>query len=1057
MGHLIERLIAASLRYRRMVIAVTLLVAGAGLWAFATLNTDAFPDLTPNQVLVMTEVPGLSPVEVEQQVTYPMELAMLGLPRTVNVRAISKVGLSVVTVTFDDDVDLYFARAQVQQRMQDAMMSLPPGAEAMLGPPATAMGEVFQYLVESDDTLGTGESDTLSLLALTNVQEYIIEPLLKTVPGVAEVNSWGGMLQQFEVLADPAKLAGYGLTLHDLETALARNNANFGAGYVEDRGERLTIRALGRVADTVDIGNVVVSTRGSTPVYVRDVARVTVGPQPRFGAVSRDGKGEALSAAVIMLKGANGREVVNRVLDRLTEIERVLPEGIRIRPFYSQGEVVERTTHTMFRNLLEGALLVIAILFLFLRNFRASLVTASVIPLSLLIAFLAMKRFGLTANLMSLGALDFGLIVDASVVMVENFVRRLGAERGASETRQQDLLREAAFEVGRPIVFGVAIIIAVYIPIFALEGLEGRMFRPMAFTVCAAVLGSLLLALCYIPAISSYVFARGHAAVHDDARWFIRLRARYDRLLQWALGHRRQVVGGALGVLVLTLASAPFLGTEFMPELDEGSLLIETRRIASASLPLGLSVSDQVERTLGQFPEVRSVVTNLGRPHEATETMALNQADVYVLFNPKRDWRAGSLDELIPQMDSALSEIPGLDFEFSAPMRMRLDEVISGVRTQLGVKIYGDSLPLMQEKAEEIRAIVEQVEGAEDVSVGVSDGAMQLEVDLDRTAIARYGLNVADVREAVESGVGGTEATEVVDGQRRYPVVVRLDTRFRSTPDAVGQTLIRTPAGGTVTLSQVARIRTVEAPEVINHEAGQRYVVVQSNVRGRDLGGFAGEVRRAVGEQVSFPPGYYVTYGGQFENQSRAMRRLGIIVPVVLLVIAGLLYATFGTVRHALLVMLDVPFALVGGIAALWLRGLHLNLSASVGFIALFGVAVLNGVVLIAYMNQLRASGRSLSDAVREGAEVRFRPVLMTALVASVGFIPMAISTGAGAEIQRPLATVVIGGLISSTILTLLVLPTLYMWMEERRSVQRSGNRTVASTATSHGPTTVSV
>jgi heavy metal efflux system protein len=1034
MGAFINRLIAASLRHRVVVIGATLLFAAAGLWAFATLNTDAFPDLTPNQVLVMTEAPGLSPVEVEQQVTYPMEVAMLGLPRTTGVRSISKVGLSVVTVTFHDDVDLYFARAQVQQRMRDAEAQLPPGAEPMLGPPATAMGEVFQYLVEPT----TESRDTLTLIDLTNVQEYTIKPLLRTVPGVAAVNSWGGMLQQFQVLADPSKLAGYGLTLHDLETALANNNANFGAGYVEDRGERLTVRGLGRVGDATDIANVVVTTRGATPVYVRDVARVAVGPQPRFGAVTRDGKGEVITGVVSILKGENGREVVNRVLDRLEEIKPLVPKGVQIRPFYNQGEVVARTSRTVFKNLTEGALLVIAILFLFLRNFRASLLTASVIPLSLLTAFLAMKQFGVTANLMSLGALDFGLIVDASVVMMENFVRRLGDGSGLPEPRRRDLLREAAFEVGRPIVFGVAIIVAVYIPIFTLEGIEGRMFRPMAFTVCAAVLGSLILALTYVPAVSSYLFARSGRTEHDEPRWFLRVRGRYERALEWALGHRRQVVAGALGVLAVALASVPFLGTEFMPKLDEGYLLIETRRIPSISLPSGVAVSEDVERTLLKFPEVKSIVTNLGRPHEATETMALNQGDVYVMFNPKRQWKARSLDELIPRMDSALSEIPGLDFDFSAPMRMRLDEVVSGVKTELGIKIFGDSLPILQGKAEAIERVVRSVRGAEDVFIGTSAGAMQLEVELDRAAIARYGLNVADVREAVETGIGGTTATEVINGRRRYPVVVRLDVAYRSTPEAVGQTLIRTPSGGTVTLSQVASVRPVEAPEVINHEGGLRYVVVQSNVRGRDLGGFAAAVRDEVREKVPLPSGYYVTYGGQFENQARAMRRLGIIVPLVLLLIAGLLYASFGTVRHALLVMLNVPFALVGGIAALWLRGLHLNLSASVGFIALFGVAVLNGVVLLTYINQLREAGASLRDAVREGARVRFRPVLMTALVASVGFIPMAISTSAGAEVQRPLATVVIGGLLSSTILTLLVLPTVYAWMEERRITRRS-------------------
>jgi cobalt-zinc-cadmium resistance protein CzcA len=725
---------------------------------------------------------------------------------------------------------------------------------------------------------------------------------------------------------------------------------------------------------------------------------------------------------------------------RLDEIKPLLPKGVHIRPFYNQGEVVQRTTRTVFRNLIEGALLVIAILFLFLRNARASLLTASVIPLSLLAAFLAMKRFGLSANLMSLGALDFGLIVDASVVMVENFVRRLGDAEGPAADRRL-ILRRAAFEVGRPIVFGVAIIVAVYIPIFTLEGIEGRMFRPMAFTVCAAVLGSLLLALTYVPAVASYVFARSssNSAGHHEARWFTALRGRYARLLGWALGHRRAVVGGAVALLAIALASVPYLGTEFMPKLDEGYLLIESRRIPSVSLAQGMAVSADVERTLRRFPEVQSVVTNLGRPQEATETMALNQADVYVQFKPKSEWRASSLDELIPRMDSALAEIPGLDYDFSAPMAMRLDEVVSGVKTQLGIKIYGDSLPLLQEKADEILQVVEGIKGADDASVGISAGAMQLEVDVDRAAIARYGLNVADVREAVETGIGGMAATEVIDGRRRYPVLVRLDAPYRSTPDAVGAMLLRTPTGGTVTLSQVARLTAVEGPEVINHENGRRYVVVQSNVRGRDLGGFVADVRRAIAARVSIPDGYYVTYGGQFDNQARATRRLALIVPLVLLLIASLLYANFGTVRHALLVMLNVPFALVGGIGALWLRTMHLNLSASVGFIALFGVAVLNGVVLIAYINQLRADGMALADAVRAGTDVRLRPVLMTALVASVGFIPMAISTSSGAEVQRPLATVVIGGLISATVLTLLVLPTVYTWLEERATGEMSG------------------
>ena len=1039
MNNPINGIIAAAIKHRMLVVGAALALAGAGTWAFVTMKTDAFPDLTPNQVIVMTTAPGLSPYEAEQQISYPMEIAMLGLPRTTDVRSIAKAGLSVVTVTFDDDVDLYFARAQVQQRMQDAMSQLPAGAQPMLGPPATAMGEVFEYLVERDTAAGV--IDSAALIDLSNVQEYTIKPLLRTVPGVAAVNTWGGMPQQFQVNADPAKLAGYGLTLGDVERAVAANNANFGAGYIEDRGERFTVRGLGRVTDTTDIGNMTLSTRGATPVHVRDVATVTISSQLRYGAVTRDGKGEAISAVVDMLKGANGRDVVNRVLARIEEIRPLLPPGVHIRPFYNQGEVVARTTRTVFRNLLEGALLVIAVLFLFLRSVRASLLTASVIPLALLAAFLAMRSFGVSANLMSLGALDFGLIVDASVVMVENFIRRLSAEHGGGGDRRE-ALQHAAFEVGRPIVFGVAIIVAVYIPIFTLEGIEGRMFRPMAFTVCAAVLASLVLALTYIPAVASYVYAgdgnRGRTAqppqdeIHDDPRWFVALRARYERTLMWAFAHRRMVVASAIGVLAIALGSVPFLGTEFMPKLDEGYMLIETRRIPSISLGGGMDISADVERTLKTFPEVANVVTNLGRPQDATETMALNQADVYVLFTPKSRWRAKSLQALIPQMDSALAEIPGLNYDFSAPMAMRLDEVVSGVRTDLGIKVYGDSLPLLQEEAEAIRQAVASVRGAEDVSVGVSAGAMQLELDLDRPTIARYGLNVADVREAIETGVGGTAATEVIDGRRRVPVVVRLNGSYRATADAVGQTLIRTPAGGTVTLSQLAQVRAVEGPEVIDHEGGQRYVVVQSNVRGRDLGGFVADVRRAVQEHVTLPSGYYLTYGGQFENQARATKRLALIVPVVLLLIGALLYASFGAVRYAALVMLNVPFALVGGIAALWLRGLHLNLSASVGFIALFGVAVLNGVVLITYINQLRKDGTPLHDAVRTGATVRLRPVLMTALVASVGFIPMAVSTSSGAEVQRPLATVVIGGLVSATLLTLVLLPLVYIWVEER-------------------------
>jgi cobalt-zinc-cadmium resistance protein CzcA len=615
------------------------------------------------------------------------------------------------------------------------------------------------------------------------------------------------------------------------------------------------------------------------------------------------------------------------------------------------------------------------------------------------------------------------------VVMMENFVRSMGANGDAASGRRTEVIRRAAFEVGRPVVFGVCIIIAVYIPIFTLQGLEGRMFRPMAFTVCTAVLGSLLLALTYVPAVATFALERVR---ESPARWFEAVRLRYRKVLDWSLGHRRTVISGAFGILGLALASLPFIGTEFMPKLDEGSLLIETRRIPSTALAEGLAISNDVERTLLRFPEVTRVVSNLGRPDVPTETMGLYQADVYVGLKPRSEWKSRSADELIERMDSALAEIPGLEYEFSAPMAMRLGEVISGVRTQLGIKVFGDSLLLLQQEAENIRGIVERVRGAEDVSVGVSAGAMQIELEMDRDALARYGLNVADVRAAVQAGIGGATATEVVDGRRRFPVVVRLAESYRGTPEAIGQLLIQTPTGGRIALEQVARVNVVEGPETIEHEGGQRFTVVQANVRGRDLGGFVSDVRSQVARRVRLPTGYYLTYGGQFENQERAMRRLSLIVPVVLLLIFGFLYTSFGRARQALLVMLNVPFALVGGIASLWLRGINLNLSASVGFIALFGVAVLNGVVLIVYTNELRESGRTLSDAVREAADTRLRPVLMTAMVAGVGFLPMALSTSQGSEVQRPLATVVIGGLITSTLLTLIVLPAMYELIEER-------------------------
>lgn len=1023
---MIERIISLALRFRILVIAGACVLAGAGIWSVAHLNLDAFPDLTPNQVDVLTVAPGLSPTEVENLVSYPVETAMMGLPRTTKVQSVSKAGISVVTVSFDDDVDLYFARAQVQQRIEGAMDALPAGIRPMLGPAATAMGEIFQYLVESD---------SMSLIDLTNIEEYTIKPLLRTIPGVADISTWGGMVQSFQVQVDPQRLAAYAVTIDDVRRMIGDNNANFGAGYVETAGQRLNIRGLGRVANESDIGGIMIATRpGGTPILVRDVADVVIGPMPRSGAVSRDARGEVVSGKIIMLKGSNGREVIRQVEERLVTARKLLPPGVHVRPFYSQGDVVDHTTRTVFRNLVEGGLLVVVILFLFLRNVRAALITASVIPLSLLVAFIAMRRFGVSANLMSLGALDFGLLVDAAVVMVESFVRRLEHPDETGLSNRLSIFRSAGIEVGRPIVFGVCIIVAVYVPIFSLQGLEGRMFDPMAFTVCVAVAGSLVLALTYVPVLSSLVLRHVR---EKPSVWFEKLRQAYGRRLNWALTHRGIVVSAAMLILAGALASIPFLGSEFMPQLDEGSLLIETRRLPSTSLPQGMAIAKEIEHTLLTFPEVESIVTQLGRPEMATEVMGLYQADVYVNFKPGLRPKADAMEPYIDRMDEALKDIPGIDYNFAAPMAMRLEEVISGVRTALGVKLFGDDLGVLEQKAAELRDVIQTVPGAADVSVDVSAGAMQLDISLDRPTLARYALNVADVRNAIEVGVGGVTATEIIDGRRRFPVVVRLAETHRKTPEAIGQLLVTSPSGSRVELSQLAKLEMVTGPELINHENGERMVLVQSNVRGRDLGSFAADVQRAVAERVTLPEGYFVTFGGQFENQQRAMRRLSLIVPVVVLVIVGLLVASFGNLRQAVLVMLNVPFALVGGVAALWVRGLNLNLSASVGFIALFGVAVLNGVVLLSYINQLRAAGRSLTDAVLVGADTRLRPVLMTALVAGFGFIPMALSTSQGSEVQRPLASVVIGGLVTSTILTLVVLPVLYEWVERRQERRR--------------------
>jgi len=1005
-------LIAFVLKQRFFVIGGVLSLVAAGLYSLTHIPFDAFPDLTGTRVEVITAVPGMPPEDVERLVTYPIESSLMGLQGAEGVRSVSKQGLSLIMVSFPDEVDIYFARTLVGQRLADAKGGLPTGVEPGLGPVSTPMGELYQYALTSD---------SLSLAQLKTLHDYTIRPRLRTLPGVSEVNTWGGLIEQVQVEVDASKLAVRELTLDDVHTALEANNRTFGGAYIETAGERFTLRGMGRAESLEEIERMVIAQRGGTPVLVRDVARVTMGALPRDGAVTQDGKGEVVTGMVLKLKGADSRRVIQAVRERLDEVRAGLPAHVRITPFYDQTELVGRTTTTIAKNLIEGGLLVIAVLFLFLGNVRASLIVASVIPLSMLIAFAGMSLFGYSANLMSLGALDFGLIVDASVVMVENFIRRL--EEGREGDRDR-LFLDAAVEVGRPILFGIAIIVAVYIPLFALDGMEGRMFKPMAFTVVTAVLGSLLLALTYVPTVSHLLLRQ--ARQKPNTR-FDRVKAAYGRGLEWVFAHSRPVVGGATLLFVIALGSFAWIGTEFMPKLDEGNILITTRRLPSVSLDEATRLSAVVERRLLRFPEVVTVVTKEGRPDLATEAMGIFEGDTYVILTPQDAWvSAEDREGLVAVFDSALADIPGLEMAFTQPLAMRLDEAESGIRTDLGIKVVGPDREVNEALGERIRAIVATVDGAADVSVEIADGSGQYRIDIDRAALARFGLSVADVEAALDHATGRRIATELVEGPRRIGVAVRLANTEWADLEALRRITVRTATGGLVPLGSLARLSTVMGPELIAHEDAQRRTLVMANVRGRDLGSFVEEVRAKVAAQITLPTGVFLEWGGQYENQQRALGRLVLVVPAALALIYLLLFLSFNSVTQAGLVLLNVPFALVGGVAALWLRDLNLNLSASIGFIALFGIAVLNGVVLVEHLNHLRDQGRDLDTAVREGAKDRLRPVLMTALVASLGFVPMALSSSPGSEVQRPLASVVIGGLITSTLLTLFVLPLAY-------------------------------
>jgi len=1011
---MLNRIVDFTLSYRWLVLAAILALLVAGGYALYTIPVEAFPDLTNNQVVVVTDAPSLPPSEVEQLVTYPIERAMLGLPKKEEVRSLSKLGLSMVTVVFDDSVPMYFARQLVSERLQQISTLLPQNVQPSLGLPATAFGELYQYTL----------SGPMSPMELKDLHEWVIKGQLRTLPGVSEINAWGGQTKQFQIVVDPALLEQYGLTLHDVAERVQENNTNFGGGYIEHASEQYTLIGNGRAVNTDDLGNVVLTAKNGTPVLVRDVAEVRVGSAPPEGATLRNG--ETVSGMVIMLKGENGKRLIERVKERIAALR--LPPGVKINPFYDQSFVIDGTIHTVEKNLFEGFVLVTVVLLLFLGNLRAAIITASIIPFSMLFSFLGMRLFGISANLMSLGAIDFGMIVDGAVVMMENSVHRL--EQSHPHETPLESVRRAAYEVARPMTFAVIIIIAVYLPILFLQGLEGRMFRPMAITVCAALAGSLLLALTMVPMMVSFAFRKGiplGRVRKQEHGWMAVLNSGYAQLLAWTMDRPWLTVGTAATILAAALGSLFFMGTEFMPRLDEGSILVETRKLPGVSLTDSVEISKRIERRLRAFPEISDVVIKIGRPDFATEAMGINEGDTYLLLKPMNTWkRFHTKEDLITALDKELARIPGIAYNFTQPMAMRIDETISGVKADLAIKIFGDAFRTLNALGQQALRVVSTVRGAADAQMEVTSGVAELSVSVDRAVLARYGLNVTDVEEAVAAGGSGSVVSQVIDGQKRYTVAIRLPERYRTDPDAMRAVLLRAPAGEQVTLDQVARVEVTRGPEKIEREEGQRRIVVMSNVRGRDLGSFVAEVRAKLDRQITLPPGYFIEYGGQFENQQRAMSRLALIVPIAIAAIFVLLYFTFASMKQALLVVGNVPFALVGGIAALWIRGMNLNLSASVGFIALFGVAMLNGVVLVSSINQLRQAGEPVRSAVLAGARRRLRPVLMTACVASIGFIPMAIATSTGAEVQRPLATVVIGGLSSSTLLTLFLLPVLY-------------------------------
>jgi cobalt-zinc-cadmium resistance protein CzcA len=1028
---MIARILAFSLAQRFLVIVGTLLLVGIGVASWNGLTLDAVPDITTNQVVVNTGTQGMAPAEIEKLVTFPIETAMGGIPGVEQVRSISTYGLSQVTITFHDDVDTYFARQLVNERLLSVREQLPASIQAPeMGPVSTGLGDVFMYAIESG---------TRTPMELRTLQDWTIRPQMRTVAGVAEVISYGGYERQFEVRVDPARMVARGISLQRIIEAVGKNNQNAGGGFVERKGEELIVRSVGVVTDAHDIGTIVLDAEKGTPIFLRDVADVVIGTPLRTAVSTKDGK-ETVLGVVMMLKGANGRTVGNASAERLKAIQEQLPPDVRLTPVYNRADLVGETVGTVEHSLIEGGILVLAVLLLLLGNVRSALIVALAIPLSMLVAVTCMNRFGISGNLMSLGAIDFGLIVDGAVVLVEHSVSRLADARlrkGRTLTRAEvgRYVGEAAREVAQPVAFAVSIITVVYLPILALEGTEGKMFKPMAFTVVFALIGALVLTLTLVPVLCSLLLS-GDTREGKNPVMGLFSRA-YRPALSWALRSRYIVAGGALALVALAALMGTRLGSEFIPQLDEGSILVQPVRLRTVGVAQTVTMVTAMERAIDTVPEVETAFTRSGTPEVASDVMPISLSDGYVMLKPRSQWRPGlTKADLIKQIDAKLDgAVPGQGYGYTQPIQMRFSELVAGVKADIGIKVFGDDLDTLKKVADQIAKVASAIRGAQDVSVEQVDDVPVLQIAIDREAIARVGVNVSDVQDWIATAIAGRAVGQVVEGDKRFDLTIRLPEDVRTDVAKIGALPISTPNGGQVPLSSLASITTVGQPAQISREHGSRRVVVQLNVRGADLGTFVAQAQSAIRRQVPLPTGYYLEWGGQYENLERAKSRLALVVPLALALIFVLLFSTFGSARLALLIFTGVPLAVTGGVFGLVFRGLPFSISAGVGFIALSGVAVLNGVVMVSSINRLRAEGRSVEDAVRKGAEHRLRPVLMTALVAALGFVPMALNTGIGAEVQRPLATVVIGGILSSTLLTLLVLPMLYTWFERDAEV----------------------